>query len=479
METTKLPRALPHEMGVDPKAILSFVNTVEDQQLGIHSFMLLRHNKVVAEGWWDPMKPSYNHILFSLSKSFTSTAIGFAVQEKLLSIEDYVLSFFPDKLPYEPCENMKKMKIKHLLNMCTGHSAEPPFILGENTSKDWVYSFLTSYVDLEPGSLFVYNTPATYMLSAILQEITKSTTFEFLQPRLFQPLGISDIWWEVCPKGINAGGFGLNIKTEDIAKFGTFLLNKGVWEGKQLLNSAWIEEATAKHIENNGDTPDWKQGYGYQFWRCQPEGVYRGDGAFGQYCIVMPEQDAVIAIQAGVADMQKVLTDIWDILLPAMKNSVPENKENQTALEEKLSCLVYSMPSGEARSPMADIVSGKEYEIAENSTGITKLAFNFADTNKVTVHMGENNYTAEIGYQKWIDGQTHFKEEDEKIFSPLFHHISCAGAWVNEDTFQFDILYNRTTTKDTFEIKFHEKGITIMYERKLNFTGGKLKLLGW
>lgn len=182
MTEQKLPRALPHEMGIEPKAILNFIDKLEEQQLGIHSFMLMRHNKVVAEGWWNPMKPQYNHMLFSLSKSFTSTAIGFAVQEKLLSVEDYVVSFFPDKLPTEPCENMKKMKIKHLLNMCTGHSAEPyttfnPALAGS----DWVYNFLTSYVDREPGSLFVYNTPATYMLSAILQKITGITIFDYLR----------------------------------------------------------------------------------------------------------------------------------------------------------------------------------------------------------------------------------------------------------------------------------------------------------
>lgn len=479
MKTKKLPRAVPYEMGVDPKAILSFVNTLEAQQLGIHSFMLMRHNKVVAEGWWNPMKPTYNHMLFSLSKSFTSTAIGFAVQEGLLTIEDYVLSFFPDKLPCEPCENMKKMKIKHLLNMCTGHSVEPLLIMDKITDEDWVYAFLTSYVDLEPGSLFVYNTPATYMLSAVIQKVTKMTTFEYLQPRLFGPLDISDIWWETCPKGISAGGFGLNIKTEDIAKFGTFLLNKGVWEGKQLLNSPWIEEAAAKHIDNNSDSPDWKQGYGYQFWRCQPEGTFRGDGAFGQYCIVMPEQDAVIAIQSGVDDMQKVLTDIWDILVPAMKASIPEDKKSQTELEEKLDSLIYSMPTGEATSTIADQVSGKEYEVSENVAGITKLVFNFKETNSVTLHMGEKSYTAGIGYQKWVTGQTFFKEEDEKTFSPLYHHISCAGAWVNENMFQFDILYNRTTTKDTFQIKFHEKGITATIIRKYNFCSTKMNLFGW
>ncbi len=481
MQNNKLLRAKPFEMGVEPKAILSFVNKLEEQQLGIHSFMLMRHNRVVAEGWWNPFKPTYNHELYSLSKSFTSIAIGFAVQEGLLTVEDYVVSYFRDKLPCDPCENMKKMKIKHLLNMCTGHSTEPSIFEGQ----DWVYLFLTSYVDCEPGSVFVYNTPATYMLSAILEKIIGITTYDYLQPRLFEPLGISDIWWDVCPKGICTGGFGLNAKTEDIAKFGTFLLNKGEWEGKQLLNSEWIEKASSKLIESltNPDTAeqcpnDWIQGYGYQFWRCQPEGVYRGDGAFGQFCIVMPEQDAVLAIQSGVDDTQSVVNNIWEILLPAMKNSVQEDKESQKALEEKLSSLVHPTPVGEATSPIAEKVSRREYEVSENLLKLTNIAFDFADTNKVTVILGEESYTAEIGFQKWIDNQIGINKEDKKTFL-RYNDISCAGAWIKEDTFRFEILYNRTPTKEIFDIKYHEKGISISFERKHSFVDAKYNIMGW
>ena len=481
MQNKKLLRAKPSEMGVDPKAILSFINALEEKQLSIHSFMLMRHNKVVAEGWWNPFKPTYNHELYSLSKSVTSIAIGFAVQEGLLTVEDYVVSYFEDRLPCPPCENMKKMKIKHLLNMCTGHSVEPDVMGGQ----DWVYLFLTSYVDCEPGSIFVYNTPATYMLSAILQKITGITIFDYLQPRLFEPLGISDIWWDVCPKGISTGGFGLNTKTEDVAKFGTFLLNNGVWEGKQLLNSEWIKKASSKVIESLSDPDtadqwpnDWIQGYGYQFWRCQPEGVYRGDGAFGQFCIVMPEQDAVLAIQSGVDDTQTVLDNIWEILLPAMKDNVPEDKESQIALEEKMSGLIYPTPTGEATSPIADKVSRREYEVSENPVKLTKIVFDFADTNKVTLILGEESYTAEIGFQIWIDNQIGINKEDKKEFL-RYNDISCAGAWIKEDTFRFVVLYNRTPTKEIFEIKYHEKGISISFERKHSFVAVKHNMMGW
>ena len=157
------------------------------------------------------------------------------------------------------------------------------------------------------------------MLSAIVQKATGKTVLDYLKPRLFEPLGIEHPTWETSPQGISTGGYGLSIRTEDIAKFGQLYLQKGKWHGKQLVPAAWVEAATARQT-SNGSNPksDWDQGYGYQFWRCR-HGAYRGDGAFGQYCIVMPEQDAVIAITSGVKDMQAVLNLVWDKLLPAMQ----------------------------------------------------------------------------------------------------------------------------------------------------------------
>src|SRR6476659_10029224 len=157
------------------------------------------------------------------------------------------------------------------------------------------------------------------MLSAAVQKATGQTLLDYLKPRLFDPLGIAKPTWEASPQGISAGGYGLSVRTEDIAKFGQLYLQKGKWNGKQLVPAAWCEEATARQT-SNGSNPksDWDQGYGYQFWRCR-HGAYRGDGAFGQYCVVLPEQDAVIAITSGLRDMQAVLNLVWNNLLPDLK----------------------------------------------------------------------------------------------------------------------------------------------------------------
>src|SRR3954463_7671168 len=175
------------------------------------------------------------------------------------------------------------------------------------------------------------------MPSAAVQKRTGQPVLDYLKPRLFDPLGIEHPTWETSPQGVSLGGYGLSIRTEDIARFGQLYLQKGKWEGKQLVPEAWVEAATARQT-SNGSNPksDWDQGYGYQFWRSR-NGAYRGDGAFGQYCVVLPDQDAVIAITSGVRDMQAVLNLVWDKLLPALKSStLPTDEESQKRLERTL-----------------------------------------------------------------------------------------------------------------------------------------------
>lgn len=240
------------------------------------------------------------HVMHSLSKSFTSTAVGLAVAEGKLSIDDPVLKFFPEDAPSEPSAFLKAMRVRDLLTMSTGNEKNATLI----DSEHWVKTFLAQPVPFKPGTHFLYNSPATHMLSAIVTKVTGQTVEDYLKPRLFEPLGIERFAWGKSPQGNTEGGWGLEITTEDIAKFGQLYLQKGQWNGKQLVPAAWIEQATSKQVSNGSDPEkDWDQGYGFQFWRCR-HGAFRGDGAHGQFCIVLPEQDAVIAITANTKDMQ-------------------------------------------------------------------------------------------------------------------------------------------------------------------------------
>lgn len=329
----RLPRSSPESQGVSSAGIRSFIEAANLQIDTLHSIMIVRHGHVVAEGWWKPESADKPHVLHSLSKSFTSTAVGLAVAEGKLSIDDPVLKFFPDEAPAEPSNNLKAMRVRDLLTMSTGHQTEPSF----NAETPWVKTFLMHPVPHKPGAHFQYNSPATHMCGAIVQKVTGQTVLEYLKPRLFEPLGIENPEWGVSPQGITVSGWGLHIRTEDIAKFGQLYLQKGKWNGQQLIRAGWIDQATARQVSNGSDPArDWDQGYGFQFWRCR-HGAYRGDGAFGQFCIVLPEQDAVIAITADTKDMQAELNVVWDKLLPAFQSAaLPANANEEAKLKHAL-----------------------------------------------------------------------------------------------------------------------------------------------
>ncbi|MFN3150301.1 serine hydrolase domain-containing protein [Bremerella sp.] len=332
-EESQLPRATPESQGVSSKAIQDYIQTADREVNSMHSFMLVRHGKVVAEAWWAPESAEKPHILWSLSKSFTSTAVGFAVAEGKLSIDDPVLKFFPDDAPENPSANLKAMRVRDLLTMNTGHQDE----LNWREQADWAKAFLAHPVPHKPGTHFRYNTPATYMLSAIVQKVTGQTVLDYLTPRLFEPLGIEKPVWETSPQGISIGGYGLYLRTEDIAKFGQLYLQKGMWNGEQLIPKAWIDMATSKQVSNGSSLEsDWDQGYGFQFWRCR-HGAFRGDGKDGQFCIVLPEQDAVVAITAHTGNMQAELNVVWDKLLPAFGDqALADDPKAREALEKTI-----------------------------------------------------------------------------------------------------------------------------------------------
>jgi CubicO group peptidase (beta-lactamase class C family) len=326
-----LPRSTPEAQGVSSAGVRAFIEAADQQVDTMHSFMLVRHGHVVAECWWKPEAGEKPHVMHSLSKSFTSTAVGLAVAEGKLSVDDPVLKFFPEDAPAELSKNLQAMRVRDLLTMSTGHQTEPKF----TPETPWTKTFLAHPVDHKPGAHFLYNSSGTHMLSAIVRKVTGETVLDYLRPRLFEPLGIENPEWGVSPQGNTLGGWGLKIRTEDIAKFGQLYLQKGQWNGKQLVPAAWVEQATARQVSNGSDpSKDWDQGYGFQFWRCR-HGAYRGDGAHGQFCIVLPEQDAVIAITANTRDMQAELNVVWDKLLPALRPApLPENADEQAKLKQ-------------------------------------------------------------------------------------------------------------------------------------------------
>ena len=317
-------------------AFEAYLQAVEDSSENLHSIMVLQHGKVLEEKFF---VPDTAHILNSISKTFTSTAVGFAISEGLLNLEDKIVDIFPESVPEQPQEWLSQITIRNLLTMNSGHGTDPTYAVRSGEG-DWVKAFMEWPLDYEPGTCYCYNSLGTYVLSAAVQKVTGQKVVDYLETRLWQPLGIEKPFWQESPDGISTGGWGLFLRTEDLARMGLCLLNGGKFNGKQVIPAEWVaemskaqvpsvnaginerkmKELVAEHPEItywDADKSDWVQGYGYQMWRCR-HNAFRADGANGQYILVIPDKDAVVITTAHIQNMQQEINLIWDHLLPAL-----------------------------------------------------------------------------------------------------------------------------------------------------------------
>jgi CubicO group peptidase (beta-lactamase class C family) len=478
-ETTAdaLPRSRPESQGVSPSALFAFVDEADRNIDSLHSFMLVRHGHVVAECWWSPYDAKTRHELYSLSKSFTSTAVGLAIAEGKLSLDDPVLKFFPEDAPEKPSSNLKAMRVHDLLRMSTGHQTEPRlYSLQESrlaaAKEPWVKTFLAHPVPFKPGTHFLYNTAGTYMQSAIVQKVTGQTVLDYLRPRLFEPLGIENPTWGTSPQGISLGGYALSIRTEDIAKFGQLYLQKGQWQGRQLVPAAWVKAATALQT-SNGSNPqsDWDQGYGYQFWRAR-HGAYRGDGAFGQFCVVMPEQDAVIAITSGTRDMQAVLNLVWDKLLSAMKPTpLLDDEESTRKLQARMKALKLRTPKVSASARLPEGVSGKTYSFPANAQKLETLSLEFGSDGSPATLMcqfnGGEKRRIECGQGEWKKGRLAIGALPEQP-------AAASGVWTGDGEYTARICLYETPFVFTFRLHFDDKQVKLDWSQNVGFRMAKM-----
>ena len=449
---THFTRSTPEEQGISSEGILNFLHRAEKEVDAMHSFMIIRNGKVVSDGWWAPYSPESPHVMHSLSKSFTSTAIGMLVDEGKIALNDKVLSFFPEYAPEQPSWQWNAMRIRDLLTMNTGHIEEP---MAWSKDKDWAKFFIETEVPLAPGTHFKYNSAATYMLSAILQKVTGEKVVDYLTPRLFEPLQIKKPRWDISPDGINTGGWGLSITTEDIAKLGQLYLQKGTWNGQQLIAENWVQMATSKQVAN-GSNPenDWNQGYGFQFWQCR-HNAYRGDGAMGQFCIVLPELDAVIAITSGVYDMGQVMNLVWEELLPAMQsNRLPAAPNSLKTLTQQTENLQLPIIKGTTNSTISKTITEKTFNISPNELGIQSIDFNLHQLPHAIKIVSKNgSETINIGttdYQKGdlVDALPYTKSLQKKI--------AANGAWISPNEYQLRIYFYEMPDRMTYTFRFEE-----------------------
>ena len=330
-----LPRAeqAPAELTAAVDAFILATQTVPQapDHIDLHSIMILKHGEVLEERWMNGAAPDKPHTMWSVSKTFTSAACGLAISEGRLSLTDKVIDFFPDKLPEEVSDNLAAMTVRDLLTMSCGHDAECS-VRKSGDNNDWVKAFLAHPVLHTPGEYFIYNSMGTFMVSAILQEVTGEKVVDYLDSRLWQPLGIEKPIWEENPAGINYGGWGLSLKTEDMAKMGQLLLQGGVWNDEQVLPADWVKEMSSYQVASapngtriekleeaglNKDNSEWVQGYGYQMWICSQDG-FRADGANGQYIMVFQDKDAVLVLTTDSNLYQPYMDLIYQYLVPVL-----------------------------------------------------------------------------------------------------------------------------------------------------------------
>ena len=475
--TNTFIRSTPEAEGVSSEGILQFLEAAGKSKHEFHSFMFLRHGKVIAEGWWNPYRPDLKHTMYSVSKSFTATAIGFAVSENRLTVDDKVISFFPNELPETVSRNLAGLRVRDLLSMSAGQEPDPTRTIVPRDSH-WVKSFLSVPIVHQPGTKFLYNSMATYMLSAIVQKVTGEKLINYLTPRLFKPLDIAGIDWEVDPMGINTGGWGLRLKTEDMAKFGQLFLQKGNWKGRQVLPAAWVEEASTLKIVQHPDFPqskrdssDWEQGYCYQMWRCR-NNAFRADGAFGQFIVVMPDQDAVVVLTGESSDLQGELNLVWKYLLPTIqKDKLPPNRNATMLLKQKLSALALPLYEKSDTGAIVKDISGKTFSLSPNEKNLQNISFQFsADVCRLSLKTDTATFQLFFGSGKWIPGETTKRgpyyvsaAKSSLVGLPLFK-VAGNYRWKEDNTLELTLRYIESPHTETFTCRFDENNISVDYQ---------------
>ncbi|MER5474335.1 serine hydrolase domain-containing protein [Streptomyces sp. NPDC002685] len=458
MTARPLSVSTPAEQGVDASGITAFLDAVEaDPDIEPHSLMILRHGHLVASGWWAPYTPERLQLLYSLSKSFTSTAAGFAVAEGLLDLDDPVISYFPEFEADITDPRSRAMLVRHVAAMASGHLAETYADAVRLDREEAVRGFLLIPPDRDPGTVFAYNQSATYTLATIVQRVTGLSLTAYLRPRLFDPLGIGETAWTRNRAGREIGFSGLHAATDAIARLGQLYLREGVWEGQRVLPASWITEATRTHIATADGTPegarsDWQQGYGLQFWRARHG--YRGDGAYGQYCVVLPEHDAVIATTAATDRMQDLLDLMWRHLLPAFGTApLPGGGQGDDALRRRLARL--ALPPVEARSEppepgdaWSDAVFVPEGGVCADQRSLTGVVVAEGDKGRrVTLVEGDRRLDLRLGGTGWT-------------VDPGPTPTAVSGGWTDSGTLRVDVLFLETPHRMTVTCSLPERTFT-------------------
>ena len=463
-----LRRAPPQSQGVDPQAVLAFLEEVADRKLELHSFMLARHGQVVSEGFWWPYRPDRPHMFHSATKSFAVSGVAIALAEGRFALDDKVVSFFPDELPPVVSNNLAAMTVRDLLTMQAGHANEISGSVWRQIKTSWITEFLKIPVVHKPGTRFVYSSAASFMLSAIVTRTTGQTLHAYMEPRFFAPLGIRNISWDVGPGGINPGGNGLTGRTSDLLKLGILHAQQGRWEGRQILPAAWVRDATTPKVETGE--------YGYQWWM-GPERAYYALGLFTQLSIVFPDHDAVLAITGAIDGSAKLLPTVWKHFPRAFgANTVSAMRGADAALRQRTAGLRLLPALAFTTSPVAQRISGRSFRIDRNAEQVEQVRFTFADGRclfELRDHRG--THRIDVGLADWVEGRTGMTGNTlHHQYQPESMVVVAGGRWIDPATFEMTWQFAETAFRDRVVCRFDGDRLTL--DRSVNVNSAATSL---
>ena len=465
----KIEKVAPTSVGIETKQMMLMYDSLMSSDLTeIHHVVVMVDGKIAGELHPKPFRAEDKHTLYSVSKTFTAVAVGLLVDDGLLSVEDALGKFYPEYMNDAIDPRLKDIKVKDILTMRSGFKTQGGM---RNSQKHWVDYYLTRPLFADPGTRYSYDSIETYLLSAIVQKITGKTVLELLNERVFHPMGITDVEWELCPDGIVTGGWGIYLSSHSQALFGQLLLQQGEWNGKQLISKQWVKEMMTVRVVRDAND------YGYQIWLCEYPGAWRADGAFGQYIIIVPQKNMVVVLnQCSRSKGWPERSNIWHTVVKNALNCAIEAKPAELKeladYEEKAQLPVIE---GDSISALAKKYNGKTFELAKNKLGWKSIKFGFKDGKTVlsVVDAEDKLSNIELGYKKWVNselaGYPHYSISAQNRFSGIagpFYTGSCY-AW-NYGNLEAKIHYINWIT--SLKLTFHFDGNDLTVYGSENFT---------
>lgn len=452
--------------GIDSHGVLNFIQKIHEKNIKLHTFTLVRNEKIVSEINAYPFSNDYRHIVNSVTKTFTSVAVGIAYDRKLIHLDDKVHTYFNN--PNYKKNGLENLTIRHLLTMTLGQEG-PDMWQVMNEEDDWCERTFDKHVTREPGSRYYYDSMASHLLSAIVTKVTGKTENELLKECFFDPCGIKEYYWIEDPAGYSIGGFGLFISGKELVKLGQLYLNNGVLNGHRVLSEEWCKLATAKQMETAPAYPSHKtesvQGYGFQMWHCT-HNAYRASGLFGQMCVVIPDKNVVFSVNASTTGSQPLLDTFFETIYPCIKDEVlEENPENIEKIKNAISILDTHPLNGNGISAYKEIINGKKLLCKDTDKVLT---FEFIDDLcTFTIQEGNKEYKCKLKENGFIEEVSDFDQyiirlgccqRYSKPRSEENKPITIGSyTWLSASDLRIMVLFKDHTSYNYFDIHFDDK----------------------